>query len=153
MNFQKSGPNSPPLPETMPPPSWGAQGTRDVSSAPGNLFWFILLSSKIILKGVEGPQLPDNPWLARNNHRSTKLGSHICKRWTGAPSSPDIDIFCTGTLRIKVLEHWCLQVARGDRSSTLPIQVHFCNISFDLILILWIECSILLVYFILLHRS
>merc|ERR1711994_927924 len=25
-----SGPNSPPLPETMPPPSWGAQGTRDV---------------------------------------------------------------------------------------------------------------------------
>jgi len=26
----KSGPNSPPLPETMPPPSWGAQGTREV---------------------------------------------------------------------------------------------------------------------------
>ena len=30
LNSQKSGPNSPPLPETMPPPSWGAQGTRDV---------------------------------------------------------------------------------------------------------------------------
>merc|ERR1712032_1471881 len=25
----KCGPNSPPLPETMPPPSWEAQGTRD----------------------------------------------------------------------------------------------------------------------------
>merc|ERR1719500_888472 len=34
---------------------------------------------------VEGPQLPDNPWLARNNHRSGKLGSHLCKRWTGGP--------------------------------------------------------------------
>merc|ERR1712037_675924 len=29
-DIPKSGPNSPPLPETMPPPSWGAQGTRDV---------------------------------------------------------------------------------------------------------------------------
>ena len=32
--FQKSGPNSPPLPETMPPPSWGAQGTREVGKKP-----------------------------------------------------------------------------------------------------------------------
>ena len=101
LNFQKSGPNSPPLPETMPPPSWGAQGTRDVSSAPGNLLVF-LLSSKMKWKGVEGLQLPANPWLARNNHRSGKLGSHLCKRWTGAPSSPDIDIFALERCKVQI---------------------------------------------------
>merc|ERR1719341_1643704 len=70
----KSGPNSPPLPETMPPPSWGAHGTRDV------------------LKG-------------RNS--LTTPGSR--ETITGPPNS--------GAIYANVG-----QVARGDRSSTLPIQ-------------------------------
>lgn len=89
LDFQKSGPNSPPLPESMPPPSWGAQGTRDVSLS----FSVFLSASKINWKGVEGSQLPDNPGLTRNNHWPAKLGRHICKRWTGHISSPATFIF------------------------------------------------------------
>ena len=145
LNFQKSGPNSPPLPETMPPPSWGAQGTRDVSSS---LSGFFVSTSKMKWKGVEGPQLTDNPGLARNNHRSAKLGSHICKRWTGPISyllrqryfalercEVQIKVLDCASLSVEIL-----QVARGagDRSSTLPVQVPFPNIFFcskDLVLI------------------
>ena len=52
LNFQKSGPNSPPLPETMPPPSWGAQGTRDVRyKSLFSLVSIIIVLCEQVLKG------------------------------------------------------------------------------------------------------
>ena len=84
--FQKSGPNSPPLPETMPPPSWGAQGTREVGKKQkqNNCSTFLPPSSfsffiKIILTGSKGSQFINHPWITRNNHGSSQLRSHLCK--------------------------------------------------------------------------